>query len=94
MPEKVKIANFYPDRRREDFWEKSLDEDVIDLRYKHHCNRQLDTINRVLEERRMISKILCHVIYIEMRLIQRGLTDDERVYLGTAGPMKPARSMT
>jgi hypothetical protein len=42
----------------------------------------------------MISKLLCHVINIEMRLIQRGLTDDERVFLGTAGPMKPARSMT
>jgi hypothetical protein len=30
----------------------------------------------------------------EMRMIQRGLTDDERGFLGTAGPIKPARSMT
>ena len=29
-----------------------------------------------------------------MRLLQRGLTDDERVFLGATGPIKPARSMT
>ena len=57
MPEKVKKATLELFRRRDNFWEKGLDEDVIDLRYKHHCNRQIDTFNRVLEERRMISKL-------------------------------------
>mmetsp|Transcript_40541 Transcript_40541/g.39059 ORF Transcript_40541/g.39059 Transcript_40541/m.39059 type:complete len:86 (+) Transcript_40541:135-392(+) len=40
--------------RKEHFVEKDLSEDIIELRYKHHQNRLIDTINRVLDERRKI----------------------------------------
>jgi hypothetical protein len=40
-------------KRREEFYSPGkIDEDVVELRYKHFRSRQLDTINRVLEERR------------------------------------------
>ncbi len=31
-----------------------MDEDIVNLRYKHHQNRLIDILNRVLEERRKI----------------------------------------
>jgi hypothetical protein len=55
-------------RKRDEFVEKGIEEDVIELRYKHYCKRQIDTINRVLDERRMISKILVHYL-LEMRML-------------------------
>ena len=41
-------------RERADFEKRGLDEDVINLRFKHYQARLIDTINRVLEERRRI----------------------------------------
>lgn len=41
-------------RDRSAFEKKGLDEDIISLRYKHHQNRLIDILNRVLEERRKI----------------------------------------
>ena len=32
-------------RKKEDFVEKGVDQDVIDLRFKHFRTRQIDTIN-------------------------------------------------
>ena len=31
--------------------------DIIEIRYKHYLNRQIETINKVLQERRAIRKI-------------------------------------
>ena len=50
-------ALIYIYRKKEEFVEKGVDQDVIELRYKHFRTRQIDTINRVLEERRTISKL-------------------------------------
>ena len=36
------------------FEKKGLDEDIINLRFKHYQNRLIDILNRVLEERRKI----------------------------------------
>ena len=41
-------------RERTDFEKRGLDEDIINLRFKHYQARLIDTINRVLEERRRI----------------------------------------
>jgi hypothetical protein len=54
-------------RKREDFVEKGVDQDVIDLRYKHFRTRQIDTINRVLDERRTISEYFLRFNSLEMR---------------------------
>ena len=48
------VTDCYVKRERADFEKKGLDEDVINLRYKHYQARLIDTINRVLEERRRI----------------------------------------
>jgi hypothetical protein len=37
-----------------DFEKKGLDPDVIDLRYKHYQARLIDTINRIIDQRRQI----------------------------------------
>lgn len=34
---------------------KHLDEDVINLRFKHYQGRLIDTLNRILDERKKIS---------------------------------------
>jgi hypothetical protein len=34
-----------------------VDEDVINLRFKHHQARLIDTINRILEERKRLSML-------------------------------------
>ena len=55
MHEKVIKLNkccFY--RERQAFEKKGLDEDIINLRFKHYQNRLIDILNRVLEERRKI----------------------------------------
>ena len=43
-------------RRKEDFFKRGVDEDVGMLRFKHFQSRLIDTINRVLQDRRLISK--------------------------------------
>ena len=43
-------------RERSEFEKKGVDEDIINLRYKHYQNRLIDILNRVLDERRRISK--------------------------------------
>ena len=43
-----KLINESNFRKREDFEGKGLDEDLIDLRYKHFRSRLIDTINSVL----------------------------------------------
>lgn len=55
---------FNKNRDRTYFEKKGLDQDVINLRFKHYQSRLIDTLNRVLEERRRISK-LEHFYYIE-----------------------------
>ena len=54
MHEKVTYALLTKCRERSAFEKKGLDEDIISLRYKHHQNRLIDILNRVLEERRKI----------------------------------------
>ncbi len=44
----MKLINESNSRKREDFEGKGLDEDLIDLRYKHFRSRLIDTINSVL----------------------------------------------
>lgn len=54
------------------FAKKGVDADLADLRYKHFQSRLIDTINRVLQERRTISK--CNSLInnrAEMRQQQR-----------------------
>ena len=41
-------------RGREEFARRGLDPDVIDLRYKHYQARLIDTMNRIIEQRRKI----------------------------------------
>jgi hypothetical protein len=36
------------------FEKKGVDPDVIDLRYKHYQARLIDTLNRIIEQRRAI----------------------------------------
>jgi hypothetical protein len=36
------------------FEKKGLDPDVAELRYKHHLARLIDTLNKLLEQRRVI----------------------------------------
>ena len=36
--------------------EKGVAEDIVEIRLKHFQNRQIDLLNRILEERRKISK--------------------------------------
>ncbi len=38
-------------RDKESFKQNGVDEDIVTLRYKHHCGRLIDSLNRVLEER-------------------------------------------
>ncbi|CDW79915.1 UNKNOWN [Stylonychia lemnae] len=47
-------------KEREDFVKRGLDEDVINLRFKHHQYSLIDTLNRILEERRRISNLHLH----------------------------------
>ena len=54
-------------RDRSAFEKKGLDEDIISLRFKHHQNRLIDILNRVLEERR---KIKLEQMREEARLMQ------------------------
>lgn len=37
-----------------EFEKKGLDPDVVELRFKHYQNRLIDTLNRVIEQRRQI----------------------------------------
>lgn len=58
-------------RERSEFEKKGVDEDIINLRYKHYQNRLIDILNRVLDERRRISKLT--VMYCGRdRTVQRG----------------------
>jgi hypothetical protein len=41
-------------RERAEFEKKGVDKDVIDLRFKHYQGRLIDTLNRVIEQRRSI----------------------------------------
>ena len=56
MHEKVRLFLFFNNfnRDRAEFEKKSVDKDVIDLRYKHYQARLIDTINRIIEQRRQI----------------------------------------
>ena len=54
MHEKVTYALLILPRDRPEFEKKGLDEDIINLRFKHYQNRLIDILNRVLEERRKI----------------------------------------
>ena len=44
-------------RRKNEFFEKGIDKEVAELRFKHFQQRLIDTINRVLDERRQISML-------------------------------------
>ena len=44
-------------RRKDEFFEKGIDQDLVELRFKHFQQRLIDTINRLLEERRQISRL-------------------------------------
>lgn len=60
MLEEVRILilfDFVIYRKREDFYQKNLDEDIAELRFKHFQSRLIDTINRVLDERRNLSTL-------------------------------------
>jgi hypothetical protein len=56
MHEKVRNQYWlkYQIRERTEFEKKGVDEDVLNLRFKHYQNRLIDTLNRILEERRRI----------------------------------------
>ena len=54
MHEKVTYTLLILPRDRPEFEKKGLDEDIINLRFKHYQNRLIDILNRVLEERRKI----------------------------------------
>ncbi|CDW74561.1 UNKNOWN [Stylonychia lemnae] len=41
-------------KRKEHFMEKGLADDIVELRLKHFQNRQIDLLNRILEERRKL----------------------------------------
>lgn len=41
-------------KEKSEFDKKGLAQDVIDLRYKHYQARLIDTINRIIEQRRQI----------------------------------------
>ena len=50
-------------RERSDFALKGVDEDVINLRFKHYQNKLIDTLNRVLEERKRLSTTISIICY-------------------------------
>jgi len=45
-------------RTKESFQQKNVDQDIIQLRYKHYLNRLVDTITRVLDERNEVKREL------------------------------------
>ena len=47
---------------------KGLEEDIVNLRYKHHLSRLIDILNRVLEERRKISNLNYIISFLEQEL--------------------------
>ncbi len=47
--------------------EKGISDDIVELRLKHYQNRQIDLINRVLEERRKLSNLTRALYFIESR---------------------------
>ena len=67
MPQEVRIIKQIGYRTREDFEAKGLDEDLIDLRFKHFRSRLIDTINSVLQERRNISNYTIRLTLIEAK---------------------------
>lgn len=69
MHEKVTYASLILPRDRTAFEKKGLDEDIINLRFKHYQNRLIDILNRVLEERR---KIKHEQMREEARMAQHG----------------------
>lgn len=50
-------------REKTEFDKKGLDDDIVNLRFKHHQNRLIDILNRILEERRKISNLHAIVLY-------------------------------
>ena len=45
-------------RTKESFQQKNVNQDIIQLRYKHYLNRLVDTITRVLDERNEVKREL------------------------------------
>lgn len=41
-----------------EFEKKGLDSDVVSLRFKHYQSRLIDTLNRILEERKRLSNYI------------------------------------
>ena len=44
-------------RRKSKFKEKGVSDDIIEMRFVHFQNKLMETLNKVLDERRKISKI-------------------------------------
>ena len=54
----IKSLNFFNKYRdKSEFEKKGLDPDVVEIRFKHTQARLIDTINRVIEQRREIKFI-------------------------------------
>lgn len=41
-------------KTRQDFEVRGVNDDVIDLRFKHYQHRLIDTLNRLIDQRRII----------------------------------------
>lgn len=41
-------------KEKSDFEKRGVDQDIIDLRFKHYKNRLIETLNMVLNERKQI----------------------------------------
>eukprot|EP00347_Sterkiella_histriomuscorum_P015905 403355238 len=63
-------------KKRDDFVQKGLDEDLINLRFKHFQQRLIDTINNVLQERRQIK-----IKQMQKALVEQKLNDPSQSLL-------------
>ena len=57
-------------RELKDFESRGVDQDIIDLRFKHFQHRLIDTLNRVTEKRRLIKEDEKRAAYKRMKKLE------------------------
>ena len=90
MHEKVLLSITYLFRERVEFERKSADDDVLNLRFKHYQNRLIDTLNRILDERR---RIKLEQIREEARLLANASSNSPGLAMMPKGPASPLKGV-
>ena len=90
MHEKVLLSITYHFRERNEFERKGVDEDVLNLRFKHYQNRLIDTLNRILDERR---RIKLEQMREETRLQANASSNSPALAMMPKGPASPMKGV-